>query len=279
MANVPKDWLPFTRVTFVGIEDQKVQEQDSQIRLELGESFRALSDAYGYQPTWRDIKMLAFSGDSYALRILTLCGDRLRLFESFGSSAGKLNAVKNFISEHETTLVLTRFRRSAERIAQALTFDARKAFFAHGGMDRRDVGKVLEEFRQQSEPGLQSLVLTRELGGRGLDFPLASGVSLFSPRSNYQAVAQELAGIRSRAGSPKEALIPYYRNTEEEAKARRLGIILRRERYGQDRLFEVISLPGTEYKLKEFEGRLTAYEETKLVARLENQRGLPVFDH
>jgi superfamily II DNA/RNA helicase len=262
MADVPREWLPFTRVAFVGIEDQHVQEHDDDIRHDLGENFWALAERLRCPPSWRTIKILAADGIFEAVRILRLCAERLELFESFGSSDGKLHAVREYMASCGPSLVLTRFRRSAELIASALSAEGQPTSFAHGGMDRYDIARTLEAFRLQGRSGRQSLVLTRELGGRGLDFPDASGACLFSPRSNYQAVAQELARIRSRAGAPKEARIPYFTKTAEEAKARRLGLALRREKYGGASLFEINSLPGTEYKLSGHEGRWSAYEET-----------------
>jgi superfamily II DNA or RNA helicase len=53
----------------------------------------------------------------------------------------------------------------------------------------------MEWFRERSKGEEAALVMTRDLGGRGLDFPAAESVLFVSPRSNYQTVAQEIARI------------------------------------------------------------------------------------
>jgi hypothetical protein len=105
------------------------------------------------------------------------------------------------------------------------------------------------------------LVMTRDLGGRGLDFPSAARVILVSPRSNYQTVAQELARIRSRNASAKEAPIYLYDDTEEAGKGRRLGENLSRDKYGGHRLFDVADLPPA-FELDAFESRNLRNEES-----------------
>jgi superfamily II DNA or RNA helicase len=259
-ADVPDDWLPFTPVAFTGILDESVIRGDAEIRQELREAFILLARG-GPFPTWRELKALAADGEPQALRILGLCGERLALFESFGSGAEKMRIVED-LARDGSLLVLTRFRRSAEKISDELGRVGIASEFAHGGMNRDDVGDTLDRFRKTSSVAGGSLVLTRELGGRGLDFPNASSACLFSPRSNYQAVGQELARIRSRQGAPKRAVVLYYRDTEEEAKARRLGLNLRGQRYGNRRLFTVDQLPGPAYALEDFEGRVMFLEET-----------------
>lgn len=124
-----------------------------------------------------------------------------------------------------------------------------------------EIEQKSSEFRERGDRDVAALVITRELGGRGLDFPSAARVLLVSPRSNYQAVAQELARIRSRFMKPKEAVIFYYEGTEEAAKGRRLGVNLRRDRYGDNHLFTVADLPPA-FELDPFESRNLRNEES-----------------
>lgn len=103
--------------------------------------------------------------------------------------------------------------------------------------------------------------MTRDLGGRGLDFPDAGSAAFVSPRSNYQTVAQEVARIRSRARSIKEALVLFYSGTEEQAKAKRLAAHLRTDRYLDRPLFELTDVPDT-FELERFESRNLVFEES-----------------
>jgi superfamily II DNA/RNA helicase len=259
-AAVPEDWLPSTNVQFVGVRDQVVIDGDTHIREELRRAFLALQ-AGGLTPTWREVKKLASGGDPRALRILTLCAERLALFESLGSTGQKVGVVVDG-ARAGTSLILTRFRRSAEDISGRLNEVGVHSTFAHGGMTREDIAFVLNGFRTAAADATTALVLTRELGGRGLDFPNASRAFLFSPRSNHQAVAQELARIRSRRGSLKPATVIYYESTEEAAKAHRLGLSLRHQRYEGKALFNIGDLPADDYRLVGIEGRISYYEET-----------------
>jgi superfamily II DNA or RNA helicase len=206
--------------------------------------------------------------------VLELCYERLELFESLGSTEGKLRAVEEVASVRRPTLVLSRFQHSAGTLLQKLR-DARLAVDqADGSMRRERIERLTRSFREATADEQRCLIITRELGGRGLDFPNAGSAVMVSPRSNYQAVAQELARIRSRQEDVKEASILYFANTEEEAKARRLGDHLRRERFQERHLFETVDLPGTGYTLERFESRNLRHEESldqRTLARL----GLP----
>lgn len=264
---IPEEWLPMTRVKFVGITDQKVISADAHIRSELTKSFESLAAALGHPGKsipWREVKRYANAGWPPALQILKLCSKRLELFESFGShDEGKLLAIQNLMRDSSPSLILSRFRNSAISIKEKVGAAGLVTEVAHGGMHREEIGARLKRFRDQDPREGISLILTRDLGGRGLDFPEAASACLFSPRSNYQTVAQELARIRSRRISPKTVLVLYYKDTEEEAKARRLGLRLRAQRYESNHLFTVEDLPSPGYQLvAPYEGRLMVYEES-----------------
>jgi superfamily II DNA or RNA helicase len=241
-ANVPEEWLPFTRVRFIAIRDEGVIAADADIRAAMGEAFRGLSSAIPH-PTWLDVKREAALGHPDAIKILQLCTERLLMFESLGLKGGKLDQVEGFLKEAGSLLTLTRFRHTAEDVAATLGARGYDSWFAHGGQSRESIAEELERFRVKDTSSSSLLAITRELGGRGLDFPGAGGAALLSPRSNNQAVAQELARIRSRFGSQKSAIILYYAETAEEFKAHNLGSALAALRFGERRLFDVEDLP------------------------------------
>ena len=132
-------------------------------------------------------------------------------------------------------------------------------------MTRLDIEAGTSSFRSRGKDDVCTLVLTRDLGGRGLDFPQAARVILISPRSNHQTVAQEFARIRSRTNNRKQAVIFYYANTEEAAKAHRLAVTLRADRYGDHHLDDIPE-PPPKGELTDFESRNLRNEESLIPA-------------
>jgi len=260
-AEVPEDWLPFTRVQFIAVEDGRVVLEDDRIRDEMRQAFHVLTDKFGFV-TWGQITRLAQNGEASARRILRLSTERLRLFESPEYMGAKLAVIVSEADKDGPTLLLSRFRDTARLMEQKMPTVDSSVVRADGSMSRSDIGIAMNQFRAMPTGTKGALVITRELGGRGLDFPSAAQVVVASPRSNYQAVAQELARIRSRRSRPKTAVITYYADTEEQAKARRLGGHLALETYGTSALFEVTDVPPDTYKLDAFEGRTLVYQES-----------------
>jgi superfamily II DNA or RNA helicase len=96
-AAIPDEWLPLTKVHFVGIADQHVETVDRSIKEELRLAFYKLGwEVPGLaNASIGQVKKYAKLGYPSALRILDLCSKRLQLFESPGSTMGKYLALKN----------------------------------------------------------------------------------------------------------------------------------------------------------------------------------------
>lgn len=257
-AEVPADWMPQTRIRFQGVEDDIVMSRDAEIREDLSKAFSGLEEQ-GIV-SWGEIKRLARQGDRNALAILRLCGERLRLFESGGSSGEKYERLAAHAVRSSPCLVMTRYVDVAQDVARHLgaKLPSRQI---DGQQAREAVRRGMEWFRAIRPPSRAALTMTRDLGGRGLDFPDAGSAAFVSPRSNYQTVAQEVARIRSRARSIKEALVLFYSGTEEQAKAKRLAAHLRTDRYLDRPLFELTDVPDT-FELERFESRNLVFEES-----------------
>lgn len=269
---VDTDWMPLTPTTFEPVYDSGVIERDVLIRERIARLFQQLADIYGDVP-WSLVKRLAKLGDDTATRLLREMTDRLKLFESNGTKGAKYQAVVDSTNQPGPTLVLTRYVHSARDIAAALSAAGIETSQVDGTMSRSDIEEGTNAFRQRGENEVCALVLTRELGGRGLDFPHAGRVILISPRSNHQTVAQELARIRSRTSNRKQAVVLYYQHTEEAAKAHRLAVALRADRYGDHHLFEIPDAPP-KTDLMAFESRNLRNEES-LIPPSDALRGLP----
>ena len=66
--------------------------------------------------------------------------------------------------------------------------------------------------------------MTRDLGKRGLDFPMARTLILFSPKGSARVMDQELCRTRGQRkdGTNKIVYVLYYGETYEEEKMRRV---------------------------------------------------------
>jgi hypothetical protein len=241
--NLPDDWLPFTRVQFQAVRNSGVIDADQEISRKLKDANRRYGDAGGNPRSWYQIKLDAKTAGPLALEaraILTLHAERLKLFEGHDDRTGKLTSLVAAIKK-KSGLVLTRYIFSAIAAANMLNSKGIHALQADGQMRAVEADRYARQFRAGDAP---VLVITRDLGGRGLDFPSAETAVLISPRSNYQAVAQELARIRSRRGAPKTATVLYYEDTTESSKASRLARhLMRDQRFGSRDLFEVSGAP------------------------------------
>ncbi len=258
-ADVPSGWLPHTTVRFRGVLDPRISEADAAIRSQLREQYGLLV-AKGLGTKWREVKNQAALGDSTCRRILTLHTERLRLFETSDPHSPKGDAILEWADANSPCLIMCRYRDIAQSVSEMIR-GRLSIERADGSMSRPDIGAATEWFRSLRGGKHSSLVITRELGGRGLDFPMAASACLVSPRSNHQAVAQEFARIRSRMSDPKEVLVLYFQKTEEEAKARRLADRLKRERYADNHLFTVVDAPAGRFDLEWFESRNLRNEE------------------
>jgi superfamily II DNA or RNA helicase len=243
--DIPDGWLPYTAVEFVGIRNAAVAAEDARIDDRLRAAYKAYEDEGGNPRSWQMIKLDAQGGPraQTARRILTLHVDRLLLFEGTNDTAGKLEGVRKALVG-KTGIVLCRYIAAAKAMHAYLNLSRHDVIQADGTMTRAELERHAYALRSGET---DVLIMTRELGGRGLDFPQVQTAALLSPRSQYQAVAQELARIRSRRQLIKRTSIFYYQDTTETAKARRLAEHLSRDnRYRGHALFEVTDIPAAD---------------------------------
>jgi len=265
LANVPSSWMPFTKVQFDSINNPQVARLDSIISENLSQAYKRFVQAGGDASKWSYIKNAAIGSGPMAQaakQILKLHSDRLQLFEGESDLTGKLRRVVELSLNQGPVLVLSRYRRSAQKLYLALYDKGVVATEADGSLPRSEINRITQDFRSQSSNSDTALIITRQLGGRGLDFPNAKKVVMVSPRSDYQTVAQELARIRSRKGSIKNALILYYQNTAETVKAERLSAHLRHSQFRDQPLFSISNAPKSAYSLAYFDSRHLRLEES-----------------
>lgn len=244
LPEISHGWLPLTNVAFHAVTHAGVIESDRRITDDLGRASARFRDAGGDPDSWREITLAAKQaggeyGDS-ARAILALHSERLQLFEGTQDDGLKYSLTAELVGA-ASALVLCRYIASAAVVHHHLSDLGIRAALAHGELPAAEADRRIRLLR---EGAVQVLVMTRDLGGRGLDFPEVSTAVLVSPRANYQAVAQELARIRSRRENPKITSVLFYQGTTEAPKALRLGENLEKQhRYLGAPTFVVSGLP------------------------------------
>ena len=244
LPEIPQGWLPLTNVSFHGVKHSSVIETDRRITDDLGRAAARFKGAGGDPRSWREITTAAKeAGGSYgdsARAILACHTERLQLFEGTQDDGLKYRIAADLVAAG-SALVLCRYITSALVVHQHLSDRGIPAVLAHGELPAAEADRRIRMLRRGHT---RVLVMTRDLGGRGLDFPEVDTAILISPRASYQAVAQELARIRSRRECPKTTSVLYYEGTTEAAKAFRLGQNLENQhRYLGSVTFEVSGLP------------------------------------
>ena len=123
------------------------------------------------------------------------------------------------IRRKEKGLVFCRFIELGETLFLQNNSN-QNSLLIHGELNAKDMMKRMSAFRWKSSASIA--FMTRDLGGRGLDFPTADYMVLYSPKSNFRVVDQEICRIRSNRTKIKPIYLMFYSGTTEEAKAMRL---------------------------------------------------------
>jgi superfamily II DNA or RNA helicase len=94
---------------------------------------------------------------------------------------------------------------------------------AKGIGNSRITGEMSDDRRRKALTDFESgktdtLIVNRQLGGRGFDLPLAQFAAFLSPKRSEETMWQEMLRIRSRRDNPKEVYIMHFSNTKEEEK-------------------------------------------------------------
>lgn len=101
---VDADWMPLTPTRFEPVRDAGVSRSDAVTRERIGQLYKELSDKYGGNIRWSDLKRLARLGDDTATKLLREMTERLKLFESNGTVGAKYRAVVDTANQPGPTL-------------------------------------------------------------------------------------------------------------------------------------------------------------------------------
>jgi superfamily II DNA or RNA helicase len=175
------------------------------------------------QDVWRFVQTVA--GGRYgeyaaqlARSILEAQHRRVQLYEdALGGRGRKLAAARRLAKAHRPAVVFRREICTGKAVAAGIRVKATTV--AHSQMGDRYIGNI-QLFK---EGYAKILVMTRDLGKRGVDFPMAKSLVVLSPKNSVTAMDQELCRTRSTVkGGEKQVYVLYYARTYEEEKLRSL---------------------------------------------------------
>lgn len=233
-------FLPSSRIVIVPCLDVELVRRSGELSEEIEEAELKLKHMLGDHIT--DIYVLVmqhcWSRDSVgalAQKIRTLWGRRTRLHEDVDDQgrglrrrSGKQQALVSILREHKSVVVYGREVELVEHLG-ALNAGNSRIGYAHAEEQyRANIARF-----QNGE--LNALAMTRALGLRGLDFPDADSMVLYSAKRDWRVMDQEMCRIRSqRHHRPRKPIyVLCYSRTYEMEKVDRVVNELTRVTDGQ----------------------------------------------
>jgi superfamily II DNA or RNA helicase len=222
-------WLPKVRVEpvlcfdpIVVAADKAISEKSSnlvgRLNAETGDELKNHRDDF-----WLFIKALANGcrgplAATLALALLDNERKRLQLFEDVPSGTAKIRHGAKLARNGRPSVVYCRQVELVNRFARE-DWQSPPAI-AYSGLGDR----YLLETERFKVGDRDVLLMTRDLGKRGLDFPMARSLVLCSPKSSSRVMDQELCRTRGQRKDriSKIVHVLYYGGTYEEEKMRRI---------------------------------------------------------
>jgi len=230
------EYLPYVRIEPIPCVDLDVIARDGDISEKSSKLLRRLSQELGSDVLethandfWLFIKELANgswgpSAANLARAILNNERERVQLFEDtlppFGNV--KIRRAARLAARARPSVLYCSQIQLVNRLASE-AWPSRTAI-AHSELGDR----YLEEILTFKDGVRDVLIMTRDLGKRGIDFPMASSLVLFSPKSSWHTMDQELCRTRGQRRSKKikRVYVLFYQETYEEEKLRRVLVEL-----------------------------------------------------
>jgi len=222
-------WLPKVRIEPILCLDPTVVDEDKKISKKSSELVGQLNNETDGEleshqnDFWLFIKALANgrrggAAASLALALLENEHRRLQLFEDFLSSGVKVKRSAELARDTRPAVVYCREIQLVNRLANEAW--PTPPAIAHSGLGDR----YLQETLRFKAGTRDVLLMTRDLGKRGLDFPMARSLVLCSPKSSSRTMDQELCRTRGQRKdrNTKTVYVLFYGDTYEEEKMRRV---------------------------------------------------------
>ena len=222
-------WLPKVQIELVGCLDATVVAKDDEISERSKDLWRKLNaetngDLQNHDDDfWPFVKALSAgamgpSAAALALALLDNERQRLQLFEDVPLGREKVKKAAKLARRLTPSIVYCREIQLVKRLAAEPW--GRPPAVAHSDLGDRYLTETLRFKSGDSDV----LLMTRDLGKRGLDFPFAKSLTLLSPKSSPLVMDQELCRTRGqrRNRRAKIVYVLFYRETYEEEKMRRV---------------------------------------------------------
>lgn len=222
-------WLPKIQIELVGCLDPEVVAEDDKISKRSKYLWRRLNTETNGElenhdnDFWSFVKALSAgergpAAAALALALLDNERQRLQLFEDVPFGKEKIKRAANLARRLTPSVIYCREIQLVQRLAAEPW--RHPPAIAHSGLGDRYLSETLRFKSGDSDV----LLMTRDLGKRGLDFPFAKSLTLLSPKSSLLVMDQELCRTRGqrRHRRTKAVYILFYRATYEEEKMRRV---------------------------------------------------------
>jgi hypothetical protein len=216
-------FLPRVRIEPVRCVDLLAQQRDEAITGEckkLVGRLCAWHDLGRYSSSaafWREIRRIAGgSGEpaEIARTLLKRQRERLDVYEDKNRHASETMTVVKRLSARPPTLVFAREAELVKELArQQEGNNIRTAYAEKGDTYLRDIG----DFKARRAT---ILLMTRDLGKRGVNFPHVTTLVLYSPKVSTRTMDQELCRSRGQRRRPKVVTVLCYARTLDEEKLR-----------------------------------------------------------
>jgi len=216
-------FLPRVRIDPVRCVDGRAQKLDELITAECKvlvgrlRALRNLDQCTTSASFWREIRRIASEGGEaadLARALLKKQRERLDVYEDKNCSAtAKMTAVKRLLPIHPALVLCREAELVKELVRQRRGRGVRSAYAEKGDAYLRDIA----DFKNGRAT---VLVMTRDLGKRGVDFPDVRTLILYSAKVSVRTMDQELCRSRGQRRRPKVVPILYYARTLDEEKLR-----------------------------------------------------------
>lgn len=239
-------WLPKLRIEpvlcsdpMVVAQDEAISEKSSNLIGRLNAETDGELRNHHDDDFWPFVKALATGvrgplAASLALALLDNERKRLQLFEDVPFGEAKVRRGAGLAGQGRPSVAYCREIELIKRLERESW--RKQPAIAHSALGDR---YLLETLRFKVGDR-DILLMTRDLGKRGLDFPMARSLILFSPKSSARVMDQELCRTRGQRKdrTSKIVYVLYYGGTYEEEKMRRVtGELVTIRMYGKFKKF------------------------------------------
>jgi len=173
------------------------------------------------QKLYEDSLGLFKSSISKNPKSISLIGESPELINQDLLSAKKAKFVLQFIksqSRNKQGIVFCRFKPLVESLYQLGRCQGVNCNYIHGDLSAGQISRRINDFRKENF----DILFMTNIGERGMDFPNADYMIIYSVRNEFEKMDQQICRIRSNRKHKKEIYLLAYENTQDEKKVAHL---------------------------------------------------------